>query len=160
ARDSFSQHTNSFAVLADLLPKEAQAEVMRRVESDSAVVQPNFYFRFYVDEALRHAGLAERYVPRLGPWREMVALGLTTTPEQPDPTRSDSHAWTAHPNYGLLATVLGVRPATAGFETVRIAPAPGPLRRIEGVVPHVGGEIEVKLERSGDAGLRGTIALP
>ena len=159
-RDSFSQHVNAFAVLADLLPPMEQAEVMRRLEADSAVVQPNFYFRFYVDEALRHAGLAERYVPRLEPWREMVALGLTTTPEQPDPTRSDSHAWTAHPNYGLLATVLGVRPATAGFETVRIAPAPGPLRRIEGVVPHVGGEIEVKLERSGDAGLRGTIALP
>lgn len=159
-RVGFSQHVNAFAVLADLLPPAEQAAVMRRLEADSTIVQPNFYFRFYVDEALRHAGLAERYVPRLDPWRDMIALGLTTTPEQPDPTRSDSHAWTAHPNYGLLATVLGVRPASAGFRTVRIAPAPGPLRRIEGVVPHPAGEIEVALERSGEAGLRGTVTLP
>lgn len=160
ARDSFSQHTNSFAVLADLLPKEAQAEVMRRVESDSAVIQPNFYFRFYVDEALRHAGLGERYVERLQPWRVMLALGLTTTPEQPDPTRSDSHAWTAHPNYGLLATVLGVRPAAAGFRSVLIAPAPGPLRRLAGRVPHPAGDIDVRLERAGDTGITGEVVLP
>ena len=37
----------------------------------------------------------------------MLDLGLTTVPEKPEPTRSDSHAWSAHPNYGLLATVLG-----------------------------------------------------
>lgn len=160
ARDSFSQHVNAFAVLADLLPPAEQTEVMRRIDADTSLVQPNFYFRFYIDEALRHAGLAERYVPRLDPWRDMLALGLTTTPEQPDPTRSDSHAWTAHPNYGLLATVLGVRPASAGFGTVRIAPAPGPLRRLEGVVPHPAGEIEVRLERAGEAGLRGTVTLP
>src|SRR6266851_685891 len=34
-----------------------------------------------------------------GPWREMVSLGLTTWAEQPEPTCSDSHAWSAHPNY-------------------------------------------------------------
>ena len=63
-----------------------------------------------------------RYVERLEPWRGMLAMGLTTVPETPEPTRSDSHAWSAHPNYGLLATVLGVRPAEPGFRSVRIAP--------------------------------------
>lgn len=160
ARDSFSQHTNAFAVLAKLLPADEQAAVMRRLEADSALIQPNFYFRFYIDEALQRVGLGDRYIDRLQPWREMLALGLTTTPEQPDPTRSDSHAWTAHPNYGLLATVLGVRPAEAGFRSVRIAPAPGPLRRVEGAVPHPAGDIEVSLERSGENGLTGTVVLP
>jgi hypothetical protein len=55
-------------------------------------------------------------------WRGMLDLGLTTVAETPEPTRSDSHAWSAHPNYGLLATVLGVRPAKPGFKRVRIAP--------------------------------------
>ena len=160
ARDSFSQHVNAFAVLADLIPQADQADLMRRLVADTTIPQPNFYFRFYVDEALHKVGLGETYIERLAPWETILALGLTTTPEQPDPTRSDSHAWTAHPNYGLLATVLGVRPASAGFQTVRIAPAPGPLRRIEGVVPHPAGEIAVGLERSGDTGLRGTVTLP
>ena len=36
----------------------------------------------------------------------MLQLGLTTWAEKPEPTRSDSHAWSAHPNYGLLATII------------------------------------------------------
>src|SRR5262245_40814119 len=90
----------------------------------------------------------------------MLALGLTSTPENPEPTRSDTHAWAAHPNYGLLATVLGVRPASPGFRTVRITPALGALRRAEGRVPHPRGDIDVSLERVGTSGLRGVVTLP
>jgi hypothetical protein len=90
----------------------------------------------------------------------MLAMGLTTTPEQPEPTRSDSHAWAAHPNYGLLATVLGIRPGTPGFRTVQISPALGPLHRAEGRLPHERGEIQVKLEREGPKGIRAEVVLP
>ncbi len=90
----------------------------------------------------------------------MLRLGLTSTPENPEPTRSDSHAWATHPNYGLLATVLGVRPASAGFRTVRIAPALGPLHRAEGRVPHPAGDIDVTLVRRGARGLVAVITLP
>jgi hypothetical protein len=88
------------------------------------------------------------------------ALGLTSTPEKPEPTRSDTHAWAAHPNYGLLATVLGVRPASRGFRTVVVAPALGPLRRAEGRVPHPRGDIDVALERVGAKGIRAKITPP
>ena len=97
---------------------------------------------------------------QLAPWQEMLALGLTTTAESPEPTRSDSHAWSAHPNYGLLATVLGVRPAEPGFRSVRIEPHLGPLARAEGRIPHPRGDIEVRLTRSGEAGVRGEVVLP
>jgi alpha-L-rhamnosidase len=133
---------------------------MERVLADTTLTQASFYFRFYVDEAMRQAGLAERYLERLGPWREMLALGLTTTPEHPEPTRSDSHAWSAHPNYHLLATVLGVRPAEPAFRSVRIAPALGPLRRIQGRVVHPAGDIEVELTRGGRDRLQGAVTLP
>jgi len=156
----FSQHANAFAVLADVLPPEEQRPLMERLVADSSVIQPNFYFRFYVDEALRKVGLGERYIERLAPWQTILSLGLTTTPEQPDPTRSDSHAWTAHPNYGVLATVLGVRPAEPGFSSVHIAPALGPLRRAEGRIAHPSGDIDVQLERVGEDGLRGEVTLP
>jgi hypothetical protein len=111
-------------------------------------------------EALQKVGLGDRYIEQLAPWRAMLALGLTSAPEKPEPTRSDSHAWSAHPNYGLLATVLGVRPASPGFRSVRIAPALGPLRRAEGRVPHPRGDIDVSLTREGTSGLRATVTLP
>ncbi|TFI59247.1 alpha-L-rhamnosidase [Sphingomonas parva] len=155
----FSQQTNSLAVLVGAVPDGEQAAVMERVLADPSLVQASYYFRFYVDEALVRAGLGGRYLERLAPWREMIRLGLTTTPENPEPTRSDSHAWSAHPNYHLLASVLGVRPASPGFRTVRIAPALGPLRRVHGIVPHPAGPIELRLRRSGGR-LRGEVILP
>jgi hypothetical protein len=90
----------------------------------------------------------------------MLALGLTSTPENPEPTRSDTHAWAAHPNYGLLATVVGVRPLSPGFREVGITPALGALRRAEGRVPHPAGDIEVRLARRGTSGLSADVTLP
>jgi hypothetical protein len=157
---AFSQHTNVLAILAGAVPAAERPALMNRVLGDTTLAPATYYFGFYVLEALREAGLADRYMEQLTPWRRMLALGLTSTPENPEPTRSDTHAWAAHPNYGLLATVLGVRPASAGFRTVRIAPALGPLRRAAGRIPHPLGDIDVTLERVGAAGLRGVVTLP
>jgi alpha-L-rhamnosidase len=155
-----SQHTNTMAVLVDALPAREQPALMERVLAEPSLVQATYYFGFYVHEALLKAGLADRYIEQLAPWQEMLAMGLTTTAESPEPTRSDSHAWSAHPNYGLLATVLGIRPATPGFRSVRIAPSLGPLKRAEGRMPHPLGNIEVRLQRVGARGLRSEVTLP
>jgi len=155
----FSQQTNALAILAEVVPASAQASVMEKILADRTLVQSSYYFGYYVREALLKAGLGDRYVEQLAPWREMLALGLTTTPETAEPTRSDSHAWSAHPNHGLLATVLGVRPAAPGFARVRVAPHLGSLMRAEGVLPHPKGEIAVKLVRKG-AGLEAEVTLP
>jgi alpha-L-rhamnosidase len=159
-RDAFSQQANVMAVLTDAVAPGDQRALMERVLSDATLTQSTYYFSYYQLEALRKAGLGERYVEQLAPWRGMLALGLTTVPETPEPTRSDSHAWSAHPNYGLLATVLGVRPAEPGFKSVRIAPNLGPLQRAEGRVPHPRGEIVVRLARTGRGGLRSEVTLP
>ncbi|MGH7603902.1 MAG: alpha-L-rhamnosidase C-terminal domain-containing protein [Gemmatimonadaceae bacterium] len=156
----YSQQTNVLAILADAVPPASEHKVMERVLADTTLTRASYYFSFYVLEALRKAGLGERYIEQLAPWRTMLELGLTSTPENPEPTRSDTHAWAAHPNYGLLATVLGVRPSSPGFHTVRIAPALGPLRHAEGRVPHPLGDIDVGLVREGTRGLRADIKLP
>ena len=157
---AFSQQTNVLAVLAGAVaPGEARG-LVTRVLADTTLTQCTYYFAFYLFEAMRRAGLADRLIEQLAPWRQMLALGLTSTPENPEPTRSDSHAWAAHPNYELLATVLGVRPASAGFRTVRIAPALGSLQRAEGRVPHPAGDIDVSLTRRGAAGLDAAVRLP
>jgi len=157
---AYSQQTNVLAILADAAPAAAQNALMERVLTDTTLTQASYYFSFYVLEALRKAGLGDRYIERLAPWQAMLKLGLTSVPENPEPTRSDTHAWSAHPNYGLLATVLGVCPSSPGFRTVSIAPALGPLRRAEGRVPHPLGDIDVQLVREGTRGLRAEVTLP
>lgn len=155
-----SQHANVLAILTDAVPDEDKAELMRRLLADASLTQSTYYFSYYLLEALRDAGLGDLSVEQLDPWREMLELGLTTVPETPEPTRSDSHAWSAHPNYALLATVLGVRPAEPGFKSVRIAPRLGILQRAEGRVPHPRGDIDVRFMRSADGGLRAEVTLP
>ena len=157
---AYSQQTNVLAILTDAVPAAEQRALMERVLADSTLIPASYYFSFYTLEALHKVGLADRYIEQLAPWRTMLALGLTSAPEKPEPTRSDSHAWAAHPNYGLLATVLGVRPSSPGFRTVRIAPALGELRNAQGRVPHPRGEIDVNLVREGARGLRATVTMP
>lgn len=156
----YSQQTNALAVLAHAVPAAERQAFMERLLADTTLVRASYYFDYYLFEALREANLGDRYVEQLAPWRAMLAMGLTTTPEAPEPTRSDSHAWSAHPNYGLLATVLGVRPAAAGFRKVLVAPHLGSLTRAEGTVPHPHGGIVVRLTRSGRDTLRAEVTLP
>lgn len=156
----FSQHANVMAVLVDMFTRERELEVMNRVIYDTSLVQCTYYYRFYVTQAMKKAGLGDFYVERLDPWRQMLALGLTTFAEEPDPTRSDCHAWSSSPNYDFLATVCGIRPASAGFSTVRIEPNLGTLEWVSGKMPHPRGEIHVHFERTDSGGIVGEITLP
>ena len=74
-------------------------------------------------------------------------FGLSTWAETPEPTRSDSHAWSAHPNYDLLTVVAGIRPGSPGFKSVVIAPDLGQLKNVEAAMPHAKGEIAVSFAR-------------
>jgi len=168
AKDMYSEHTNMLAVLYDVAPKKDQQAIMRRVVArrvdggdgtkpvgDPKLIGASFYFRFYLARALEHAGMADEYLKTLGDWRGFLKMGFTTWPEQPGDTRSDSHAWTAHPTYDLLTLVAGIEPASPGFQTVRIAPHLGNLTHLEATYPHPLGLIHVKYEAA-----RATADLP
>jgi alpha-L-rhamnosidase len=168
AKKSWSQHVNLLAVLTDAIPPEDQRALMTRVLDDASLTQTTYYFKFYLFRALEKAGLADRYLDQLGPWKGMLDLGLTTWAEKPEPTRSDSHAWSAHPTVDLLRLVAGVEPATPGFDTVRIRPHLGTLTSLDASVPTPRGDVKVSYARHGDAldaavtlppGVSGTIAL-
>lgn len=159
ARNVFSQHANVFAVLAGAIKDEAARDLMQRVARDKSLIQATTYFRFYLLRAMKEAGLGEEYLAGLGQWHDMLARGLTTFAEKPDPTRSDCHAWSASPVYELLATVAGIEPASAGFATVRIEPHLGHLRQASVRMPHPRGEISVGLRREG-AGVEAEVQLP
>ncbi len=159
SRKAFSQHANILAILEDAVPTREQPGLMRRILEDSKLTQCTYYFRFYMFRALKKTGFGDEYLKLLSPWRQMLALGLTTWAEEPEPTRSDCHAWSAHPNFDLIATVAGIESAAPGFAEVLIQPHPGPLSLIKASMPHPQGEIAVRLERKGDA-LDADISLP
>ena len=159
-KDAFSQHANVLAVLTGLFPQPLGQRVMDKVMTDASLTQCTVYYRFYLYRAMKRAGLGDRYVEMLTPWRQMLSMGLTTFSERPEPTRSDCHAWSASPNYDLLASVVGIGPAKPGFRAVHVAPNFGPLTWVKGSMPHPKGEIKVELTRSGETGLKGAITLP
>jgi hypothetical protein len=84
---------------------------------------------------------------RMGLWFDLHRLGFRTTIEAPEPSRSDCHAWGAHPIYHYLATICGIRPARPGFEQVDIAPRLGPLASVRGSLQTPRGPVTVDLRR-------------
>jgi alpha-L-rhamnosidase len=171
AQTHYSQHANILAVWLDVIPKQEQKAVLTRIltpDLSPASEQPEplpplskatYYFRFYLARALEHAGMGDDYLPLLQPWRDMAAAGLTTWAETPEPTRSDSHAWSAHPNFDLLTIVAGIHPKTFGFKSVTIEPHLGTLHHVAASVPSPNGAITVEYTRD-DAGLKAAISLP
>jgi hypothetical protein len=170
SQQHYSQHANILAVWLDVVPRKQQRAVLEKILSTSdagfsvsstvpAMTAATYYFRFYLARALLHAGMGDQYLQLLGPWREMVSLGLTTWAESPEPTRSDSHAWSAHPNFDLLTIVAGIRPKTAGFETVTIEPHLGVLMEVEAALPVPKGMVRVKYRRVSN-GVEADVNLP
>ena len=159
ARRQFSQHANIMAILEDAVPAAEQPALMKTVLTDTSLTQATYYFRFYLFRAMKKAGLGDRYLDQLAPWRKMLGLGLTTWAETPEPTRSDCHAWSAHPNFDLLATVAGIEPAAAEFRQVEIRPHLGELRKLQATLPHPEGEIQVAYSRQGER-LTADVTLP
>ena len=147
----FSQHANIFAILSGTIMGDQARDLMRKVDTDRSLTQCTVYFDFYKLKALKQAGLGDEYLDHLQPWHEMIAKGLSTFAEKPDPTRSDCHAWSASPNYDLLATVCGIEPAEPGFASVTIRPHIGKLRDVTGIVPHPQGLIRLSIHHDGAA---------
>ncbi len=160
AKKTYSQQANSLAVWLDVIPKEEQRAVMQKVLDSASghMAEPaaitmgraSYYFRFYVARAMVHAGLGNQYIAMLDPWRKMLQLGLSTWAETPEPTRSDSHAWSAHPTLDLLTLVAGIAPDSPGFGRVRITPHLGPLQNAAATMITPKGLVVVRYIRTGE----------
>ncbi|CEK19002.1 alpha-L-rhamnosidase C-terminal domain-containing protein [Chthonomonas calidirosea] len=166
AHTSFSEHAQCLALLSGLVPQERYTRLgeMLFTSSSTSSALPDLHrttisFTHYLFEAYRILGRPDALLERLALWFDLKALGLCTTIEMPEPTRSDCHGWGAHPLYHYFATLLGIRPARFGFDRVRIAPQPGPLNSLAGVLVHPKGSIEADFTFT-DGKLQGRVALP
>jgi alpha-L-rhamnosidase len=158
---TYSQQVNTLAVLARVLNREQSGSIMRRVFADPSLAQSSIYFRAYTNAALREAGMGDKYLDSLGPWREMLKQGLTTWAEwNGRDTRSDCHAWGASPNFEMFRTVAGIEPIAPGFRRVRVAPHLGNLKHLAAHMPHPKGEIQVDFAHDNPHLLAGDVTLP
>ena len=157
--ERFSEHAQVLAVLCGLLGADRQTRIAGNLLQADDLTRTTIYFSHYLFEAFALLGLPNAMLQRLDFWFALPALGMKTLPESPEPGRSDCHAWGGHPIYHYFATLLGIRPATAGFGTVRIAPQPGHLPWLSGTLPHPTGDISLHLQQNGH-GITAKILLP
>ena len=143
-----TQHAQAWGILTDVIPRDAWDAVAGSLHTDGALTRTTYYHTFYVAEALAKVGRLEELWSRcLAPWRQALDLHLTTWPEQPEPTRSDCHAWSAWPTYCFLTHVLGVRPDAPGFAAHALAPRRvAGWDRVSGSVAVPAGQLQVTVD--------------
>jgi alpha-L-rhamnosidase len=142
------EHTHLLAILSN--DPELRRIGARWFELNPAGPRATYYFQFYRFEALARLGKFEEILANIRKeWGQMVDSGLVCTLEQPDPSRSDCHAWAAHPLYFFQTIVLGLTPQDA--ERYEFIPRLLDLDWAEGSVHTGHGAIHVRIDRKGAA---------
>ncbi len=179
AHSAYSEHSQALAILTGLVDPVRSAKILHALEvsvlradaqerggraPDSSlphIVRTTVYFCFYMHEVFCKLGRHDLYEIELRRWRKLIDLDLKTPVEDDcrPGSRSDCHAWGAHPVRFFHSWYAGIAPASPGFKTVRVAPDPGSLRRIACVTPHPQGAIRVDLSFDGGS-VSGTVRMP
>ena len=160
AHTEFSEHGQCLALLTDTLTGDQARRCFEKLITVPDLKRTTIYFSFYLMETWQKFGRGDLVVERLNFWKDLVRQGLKTPVESPgDSPRSDCHGWGSHPLFHLHASIAGIRPASPGFRTVRIAPEPGGLPKIVSRTPHPDGFITLNLAFA-DGHCRGNVELP
>jgi alpha-L-rhamnosidase len=155
SHEKYSQHMNALAVLYDVATREEAPGILARItlpgkgiDAPDGMFAMTYYFAWYLVRAYEHAGLADQYHALLKNWRDLLPLNFTTWPESRGKTRSDTHAWSAHPTTDLLGVVAGVRPGAPGYSRLRIEPHLGALKSLDATAatPHGAVSVSYRVE--------------
>jgi hypothetical protein len=159
-KTGYSEHAQCMALLSGLMPKALEKACFQALidAPDLVRTQPCFGM-FYLFETYRRFNRGDLLLSKMDFWKRIPESGLKTAPEMYEPSRSDCHGWGSHILFHLFATLLGIRPAAPAFAQVEIAPSPGALRKIHGVLPHPNGVIEADLNFEGGH-CTGVVTLP
>ena len=140
----YSQHTQLLAMLSGLLSEEAAGGLYRRMQSaGKGLAQCTIYFSHYLFEAMQKFGDAASFLKALDYWRRLPAEGFTTTPERPEPSRSDCHAWGAHPYFRVMTFLGGVSPRGYGAREYEVRPCAALPEGFQATVPLPAGDFRV-----------------
>lgn len=167
--DHTTVQANAMALACGAVPADRVAAVADYVAAKG--FSCSTYMAQFVLEALFRAGRDEAAIGLMSgkdarSWLGMMEKGATVTPEFWDLTMTEpgrvpdmNHAWSTAPLNMISRFVLGVSPSVPGYGAVRIAPQPGPLRRLNAKVPTPRGVVGEDLRFEGGA-VHGTVTLP
>ena len=162
-KNTFSEHAQCLAILAEVLPKAEAEGVFKHLIEDKNLKRTTVYFSYYLFETYFKMGRGDLFLKRLDLWRDYVKMGVTTlleAPETPDhESRSDCHAWGAHPIWFMQTGLAGIKSDAPFFQKVLVAPCPGDLKDLKAKHPHPDGWITVELKFT-DGKATGTVDTP
>lgn len=144
-KTEFSEHAQCLALLVDGVPSFRRERVVEGLLNDPDLDRTTIYFSHYLFEVFSGLGETHRILDRMPLWFDHIKNGLHTTIEHPEPTRSDCHAWGAHPLFHYFASFLGIRPTAPGFAEVEIHPQLGGLEWAKGTMPTPFGDLTVEV---------------
>jgi len=155
----YSEHAQIMALLSGLLPEGLRARNLTALLKTPELSRTTIYFSHYLLETIYHYADYPTLRSHLGLWLSLQDQGFRTTPECPEPSRSDCHAWGAHPYYHYFASLAGIRPVGFGGTDYRIRPIDGMPEQCSGKLPLAQGELVFALRRDG-VRLSAEITLP
>lgn len=118
----FSQHAQLWAVLSGCTKGKAAANLMERCLGDESLQKCSYSMMYFLFRAGETAGVYLKTIPLWDTWKDLIALNVTTWPEDPVTQRSECHGWSAVPMYELSSGVMGINPLRPGYDGVLIRP--------------------------------------
>lgn len=142
-KTDISQHSQIWVILCGAISGSAAQILLYDVLDGSrhrknSLVKTSISMSFYTLRAMSMAGgnlYNDLYDKFWQPWRDQLALSLTTWEEDSVSHRSDCHAWGSAPIHEFLAEVAGIKPAQPGWDQVRFAPRLGLYPSFKATVP-------------------------
>ena len=161
--DEVVMHQNLLAVYFGIADDDKKKKILTNVfdnEEIEKITTP--YFRFYQSEVMCMMGrITESIADVKKYWKGMLDEGATSFWEEYDPdmkgnehyamygdpyAKSLCHAWGAGPLYLFGRYLLGVKPASVGYESFIAEPQLCGLEYISGSVPANKGRVEIKMD--------------
>jgi hypothetical protein len=157
--DNYSEHAQCLGILTGTIPESVVGDCFEAMLSCENIARTTIYYSFYLLETLHLMNRGDLIMDKICEINKLVQNGFKTTIEKPEPSRSDCHAWGAHPIFHMHASLAGIRPVEPGFNKLLVKPSPGDLTKLGSDLPHPQGTVSVKLSFDGDA-CCGSIYLP
>lgn len=143
--EEYSQHSQVYAVLNDMVQGDAAKALMRKAVGDDSLVKCTYPQQYALFRAMEQAGLYEETKDLWPLWQCLLEQGVTTIPEVPGyQARSDCHAWGALMLFEYPCKILGVTPDLPGFARIGIHPQGLYLGQAQGEVPTPKGKVSVR----------------
>ncbi len=151
-----SAQNNAMAVAYGLADDKKPGELMERTLAIRPWnLQP--YFMHFVFDAMDRSGVYEK---EANTWlRKWTINDRTQSLLEANGMGDLSHGWTSTPLYQMSARILGVEPASPGFDRILVKPRLGDLQWAKGIVPTPHGPVSVSWAAEKD-GLRFDVTLP